>query len=92
MDLIAVREDGTEVKKGDEVTSFRGEKAVFVMATRPRWQGGTGKITVHWLSDPEPYDDLRALEYYDTVFFIAVFERAVWEREQALLQPTISDE
>jgi hypothetical protein len=93
MDLIAVREEGgTEVRKGDEVISFRGEKAIFVAATRPRGPGHTGKVTVHWKSDPEPYNDLRALEYYDTVFDLEVYEREVWERDQALSAPRPADE
>jgi hypothetical protein len=41
----AVRADGTEVNEGDEVTNFRGEKALFHSVTAFPTEGKSGRIT-----------------------------------------------
>lgn len=57
---------------GDEVTSFRGEKATFVGCERRnefRYGGGkSGKVAVRWP------DDMVSMEYYDKVFNITVID------------------
>lgn len=52
---------GKEIKKGDMITDFRGEKHIFQMASRARSEGKSGKICT---------TDHR--EYYDRVFNIIV--------------------
>ena len=52
---------GKEIKRGDEITDFRGEKHIFVMASRARTENKSGKICTA---------DNR--EYYDSVFQIIV--------------------
>lgn len=44
--LVTLREDGSEVGRGDEVTSFRGDVAVFEAAVSPRSAGHSGKVQV----------------------------------------------
>lgn len=52
---------GKEIKKGDIITDFRGDKHVFKMASRARSECKSGKVCV------EPFG-----EYYDRVFNIIV--------------------
>lgn len=62
--------EGTDqwVRIEDEVTSFRGEKAVLTACTRARGDGRTGKVCVR-------FKDTGALsELYDTVFDLEVRE------------------
>lgn len=70
--LVARKKDGTAVKEGDVIKSFRGEKAIFNEASRANEhvKGGrrSGKIVVTWESD-----GFRA-EYYDDVFDLTVYE------------------
>ena len=77
--------EGTDqiVNSGDTITDFRGDKAIFVKASRPRQPGRTGKVVVRWLAmkgvkagDHSYYDDGRktTYEYYDTVFDLEVKE------------------
>lgn len=73
MRLVARDKDGNEVKVGDTVTSFRGEKATLTHLTRANEfvKGGrrSGKVAVRW--NP---DDLFTREYYDNVFGLTVYE------------------
>lgn len=66
MTLKAFDSMGQEVKSGDCILSFRGEKAVFVCCTRERTNGKSGKVVVTWVG--EKYQ----LEYYDKVFDLCV--------------------
>lgn len=52
---------GKEIKKGEVITDFRGDKHVFVMATRARSDHKSGLVCT---------TDNR--EYYDRVFHIIV--------------------
>ncbi len=52
---------GKEIKKGDEITDFRGEKHFFKRADRARTENKSGKICTA---------DNR--EYYDKVFGLIV--------------------
>ncbi len=69
---------GKEVKIGDIVTSFRGERAVLCDITRVNefhYGGGrSGKVVVKWITNDslaiESYDD--TMEYYDGVFNLRV--------------------
>jgi hypothetical protein len=60
MTLRAYRADGTEVRPGDTVTSFRGEDHVFKRATRAPDAGRTGKV------------ETSAGEYYQGVYSLTV--------------------
>ena len=70
--LVAKKKDGTVVKEGDVIKSFRGEKAIFNGASRANEfvKGGrrSGKVVVTWKKD-----GFRA-EYYDNVFDLTVYE------------------
>lgn len=68
MTFRAYREDGTEVRNGDEVTDFRGDTAIFVKASRAREGHRTGKVVVKGLT----WDNEH--EYYDTVFSLTVLD------------------
>lgn len=52
---------GKEIKRGDEITDFRGQKHIFKMASRVRIENKSGKICT-----TDNY------EYYDKVFGIIV--------------------
>ena len=52
---------GKEIKKGNEITDFRGEKHIFEMATRARMGHKSGKVCT-----------ANNREYYDSVFNIIV--------------------
>lgn len=56
---------GEEVKRGDTITDFKGDKAVFLNATRERIVGKSGKVYV------ELPDGFRR-EFYDKVFNLVV--------------------
>ena len=43
-----IHEDGSKVEKGDEVISFRGEKAFVKGWQLPRFQGKSGRVYVKW--------------------------------------------
>lgn len=66
-----VRTDGSEVKAGDEVESFRGEVGTFVRLTRAPGDGTSteGKIIVKW--EGTTVDS----EYYPSVFDLKVVPR-----------------
>ncbi|TDD41389.1 hypothetical protein [Saccharopolyspora elongata] len=57
--------DGREIQAGDQVTSFRGETAIFVRVTRGTAYNGTARVSVRW-SDGFEHD------YYDRVFNLTV--------------------
>ncbi len=52
---------GKEIKKGDIIIDFRGDKSIFERASRARTQGKSGKICT-----------ADGYEYYDRVFNIIV--------------------
>lgn len=54
---------GKEIKKGDEITDFRGDKHIFARASRAQTENKSGKICT-----ADNY------EYYDRVFNIIVKE------------------
>ncbi len=58
---LVYKETGEEVKKGDILTDFRGEKAIAHYWREP--DHGIGKITVE-----ESHDDIMLREYYVSVF------------------------
>ena len=57
------------VDEGDTVTSFRGETATFLRATRARITGKSGKVMVRWLDGNAAGTEG---EYYDGVFGLTV--------------------
>lgn len=59
------KKTGEEVKPGDTLTDFRGDKAVFLCATRERIEGKSGKVYV------ELHDGSRR-EFYDKVYNVIV--------------------
>lgn len=58
---LVYKETGEEVKRGDILTDFRGEKAIARYWREP--DHGVGKITVE-----ESPDDIMLREYYVSVF------------------------
>ena len=72
MMFIVNRANGDYVLPGDVVTSFRGERAEFLSATRAQGPGHTGKVLVKWLDGNAGV----TAEYYDIVFGLAVKEIA----------------
>jgi len=79
---LAVYKIGTndQVKPGDTITSFRGEKATLIRATRASMPGKSGKVLVQW-DENQPNDfDLKLgswppgfqMEYYSNVFDLDV--------------------
>lgn len=79
---LAVFKIGTNerVNNGDEITSFRGEKATLVRATRASMPGKSGKVLVQWDQNQPSDFDLKLgswppgfqMEYYDKVFDLDV--------------------
>lgn len=67
MGLKAFDKEGNEIKRGDEITDFRGDRATFVMATRESGSR-SGKVVVKWDKNGQQY------EYYDSVFDLKVKE------------------
>lgn len=63
MRKIAVREDGTEVKRGDEITSFKGEAYEFDSITR-------GGSRVYAKSKTREWDQ----EFFPSVFGLTVVD------------------
>lgn len=63
--LVARYSDGSPVRKGDTLVSFRGESFEFVYASRPTVPGKSGKVTVKPLDSG--YADIQS-EYYVSVF------------------------
>ena len=59
--------NGHEIRKGDIVTSFRGEAHTFVMVSRGPEYNGTAKVIVR-----NPANASRTLEYYERVFDLKV--------------------
>lgn len=55
---------GRVIQKGETVTDFRGNRAVFAGATRAASDGKSGKVSVKYGSS--------STEYYDRVFGLAV--------------------
>lgn len=70
MTLVAFDSMGVPMKKGDTMLDHRGERAIFIMATRAKMPGKTGKVLVTWVGDEKS----RQQEYYDTVFELTVKE------------------
>jgi hypothetical protein len=68
--LIATDRDGNIVKPGDIITDFRGDKAVFVAATRAPSEGRAGKVSV----SGQAGEGTMAMEYYTIVFNLTVSE------------------
>lgn len=59
---------GVEMRPGQTVMDFRGERAKIVMATRARSATKSGKVVVTWVGE----DAQR--EYYDSVFNLRVID------------------
>lgn len=72
--FIVTNASGDYVVSGDVVTSFRGERAEFLSATRARGNGKSGLVQVRWLDSPTGAG--RQAEYYDSVFGLTVKEIA----------------
>jgi predicted DNA-binding protein YlxM (UPF0122 family) len=85
--VFSIAKGRPEVKPGDTITSFRGDKALLIRATRAAAYGLSGKVLVHWLSD-EPGVQ-RQMEYYDKVFDLDVQMVEAEERTVSIEQ--ISD-
>lgn len=62
--------DGNEVRSGDIITSFRGEKGTLVKPLAVREPGKSGKVLVQWKDRPGE----RPWTYYDKVFGLTVTE------------------
>jgi hypothetical protein len=75
MTLRAFRQDGTEVRRGDTITDFRGDEHVFHAATRAPDGHRTGKVQA---------DNGHGPEFYMTVFGLTVRDvpDPVYTREQ----------
>lgn len=43
---------GQEVKPGDSLVSFRGERAILIRPTRATAAGKSGKVLVRWVDRP----------------------------------------
>lgn len=73
MTMRAFDADGNEVHIGDDVVSFRGERAILVSLARPEMPGKSGKVVVSW---PLTLEELQnwsgRAEYYDKVFNLTV--------------------
>ena len=69
MALKAFDTMGQEVKPGDTMLDFRGERAVMVKASRARDEYRSGKVVVHWVGNPQ-----TQCEYYDKVFDLHVVD------------------
>ncbi len=67
--MKVVKADGTEVKRGDMVTDFRGDTAIFLSATRVRTAGRSGKVIVRRVVNGAAN---TGREYYDRVFGVEV--------------------
>ena len=67
MKWAPITSDGSVVKKGDLVTSFRNEQWIYLRVSRPPEPGKTGKITVQ-----EPGNPGNTMEYYDSVFNLRI--------------------
>jgi len=61
----AVRENGTALRRGDEITDFRGDIWEFLYASAPRVPGKSGKVVVTDSSGGQR-------EFYDDVFDLRV--------------------
>ena len=81
VDLAAFKVDTDErVEPGATITSFRGENATLVRATRANMPGKTGKVLVKWDANDPANFDLQAgawpqgfqMEYYAGVFDLEV--------------------
>lgn len=71
--MVAVTLDGSElVEKGDPLTSFRGERAVFLYPSRPTIPGKSGKVVVEWMTGAGDPKDGTQGEYYANVFGLRV--------------------
>ena len=80
--LIVTDKAGSVVDPGSTVTSFRGEPATLVRATRAAGVGYSGKVLVEW----QPAGG--RMEYYDRVFDLAVAELApIIDLEAEHLEP-----
>lgn len=66
MTLKAFDSMGQEMKPGDTMLDFHGERAVLVKATRARTPRRSGKVVVTWVGDN------KQQEVYDRVFDLAV--------------------
>lgn len=67
--LIVIDEKtGVEVKSGETVTDFRGDKATLLYATRARSAYKSGLVCVKW------QEKNFSCEYYDKVFDLKVVE------------------
>jgi hypothetical protein len=56
---------GKEVAVGDEVTNFRGEKAIVTGWSKPKSAASSGHISVRGVDDPK---DDEGRQYYASVF------------------------
>lgn len=62
--------NGQIIKKGDRITDFRGDDAIFVHISRFPELGKEGKIIVH-----EPGNSQNQGEFYPSVFALTIVER-----------------
>jgi hypothetical protein len=62
-----VREDGTEVKEGDEIVDFRGDKWIFIMVSSGH------KIYAKKVKNGEVERDWKQ-EFFQSVFKLAIVE------------------
>lgn len=69
---IATNSEGHILAEGDSITSFRGEKAIFLRVTRLPEPGRSAKVLVRW----DLFDSKTEMEYYSTVFNITVIEES----------------
>lgn len=66
--LQAQRSDGSPVEIGETITSFRGEKWIYLGPTRVRVPGRSGKVRAR------PIRGDRSIEFYDGVFSLIVVD------------------
>ena len=80
---------GQEVKPGDSLVSFRGERATLVRAVRAQQPGKSGKVLVRWVDRPV-VSGMANLEYYDKVFNVSVVRLDVMDHRRPELGKSAS--
>lgn len=69
MTLKAFDSMGQEMKPGDTMLDFRGERAILIGASRERTQKQSGKVVVKWVGNAG-----GECEYNDNVFDLHVVD------------------
>lgn len=69
MTLKAFDSMGQEMKSGDTMLDFRGERAIFIRATRAKTRERSGKVVVKWVGSAG-----GECEYNDNVFDLHVVD------------------